>query len=387
VRILVAGGGTGGHIYPALAVIEELEKSGYKDIIYVGSNAGMEIKIIPQLDLKFHFIHAGKFRRYHSNVIINLINPQTILSNIGDVFKVIRGFFQSRAIIREYQPEIVFIKGGYVGLPVGLAAASMGYPLFIHESDSEMGLSNRILSRFAERIMVSYPENFYTDLPKAKLIFTGNPVRKDLLKGSKDEGEKIFELKGSDPVIFIVGGSQGSHFINSLVAESVNDLLKKYQVIHVCGDNDFSWLMYLKSGLTVEAQKRYHLYSFLTGELKDAYAVSDLVISRAGQNFISEFCALGKPMLLIPLGSSANSHQYRNAQIMMRQGAAYSLEERELNKDLLMSQLELIFEKEGEIEFLSKKSKEFGRTDAAKEMAGVIVDYLEMVAKEKEKKK
>jgi len=370
-----------------LAVIEELEKSGYKDIVYVGSNAGMEIKIIPQLDLKFHFIHAGKFRRYHNNTIVNLFNPQTIISNMGDVFRVIRGFFESRAIIREYRPEIVFIKGGYVGLPVGLAAASMGYPLFIHESDSEMGLSNKILSRFADRIMVSYPENFYNNLPKAKLIFTGNPVRKDLLKGSKEEGEKIFELKGHDPVILIVGGSQGSHFINSLIAESITDLLKKYQIIHVCGDNDFSWLMYLKSGLTAEAQKKYHLYSFLSGELKDAYAVSDLIISRSGQNFISEFCALGKPMLLIPLGSSANSHQYRNAQIMMRQGAAYSLEESETSKDLLLSQLELIFEKEGEIEFLARKSKEFGKIDAAKEMADVMVDYLEIVAKEKGNKK
>ncbi|KKR18868.1 MAG: UDP-diphospho-muramoylpentapeptide beta-N- acetylglucosaminyltransferase [candidate division CPR2 bacterium GW2011_GWC1_41_48] len=345
----------------------------------------METKVIPQLGLNYHFVSAGKFRRYHNNLLLNIVDPTTIFKNLIDFFKVIKGFFESRAIIKEYDPDLVFIKGGYVGLPIGFAAASLNYPIIIHESDSILGLANRILSRFASRIMVSYPENYYHDLPRAKVVYTGNPIRKEMLTGSLKEGREVFELNIKEPVLLIVGGSQGSHFINSLIAESLSELLKDFQIIHVCGDNDISWLLYLKSQLEDDLKNKYKVFSFLSNELRDAFAVSDLVIGRAGQNFISEASAIGKPMLLIPLGVSSSAHQFRNAQIVTRFGAAYTLTEDDLSRDVFIRQIKLIFEKPGELAFLAKKSKEFGKEDASESMAEVIMEYARLNNEEEEK--
>lgn len=374
-RIMVAGGGTGGHIYPTLAVVEKLEEKGIKDIVYVGSISGMEIKIIPQLGLNFYFVHAGKFRRYHSNFLINILNPTTLIQNFLDVFKVARGFFESRAILKEFQPDLVFVKGGFVGVPIGLAAASLKLPLIIHESDSVMGLANRVLSKYASKVMVSYPENYYKNIDRDKLVYTGNPIREEILKGNKEEAKKVFNLKNKEPVILVVGGSQGSHFINSIIAESLEILLFKYQIIHVCGDEDLSWLVYLKSQLPVEIKNKYNVHSYLSNELKEAYAVADLLISRAGQNFISEFTALGKPMLLIPYGPGG-AHQHRNAQIISRFGAAYSLLETDLSSEVFVDQINIMFEKPGELDFMAKKSREFGKKNAADLMAEVIIDFV-----------
>jgi UDP-N-acetylglucosamine--N-acetylmuramyl-(pentapeptide) pyrophosphoryl-undecaprenol N-acetylglucosamine transferase len=371
-RVLVAGGGSGGHIYPILAVTEELEKKGVKDIVYVGSGLGMESKIIPQLGMVFVPIHAGKFRRYHNNLILNIIDPTTFFKNAFDFFNFVRGYFESLFIIKKYSPDVVFIKGGFVGVPIGLAAASLGKKIIIHESDSKMGMANKLLSRFAEIIMVSYPEKYFKELGEERLIFTGNPVRKELLEGEKNKALKIFELNESLPVILVMGGSQGSRFINNLVLDSTNQLLDKYQIIHVTGDLDYADIVSRRSKFSLKRKDRYRVFNYLSKELKHAYAICDLVISRAGQNSIAEFCALGKPMILIPHGP-VTAHQHQNAKIMSRLGAAYMMIEEDINKDIFVDQINLLFEKEGELDFLSKKSKEVGRPQAAKEMAEVII--------------
>lgn len=355
-----------------MAVTEELEKKGVKDIIYVGSNTGMESKIIPQLGMVFVPIHAGKFRRYHNNAILNLLDPNTLFKNFFDLFNFIRGYFESLFIIKKYSPDVVFIKGGYVGVPIGLAAATLGRKLIIHESDSIMGMANKILARFAEKIMVSYPEKYFKKLGEDRLIFTGNPIRKELLEGEKIKARKIFELNENLFVILVMGGSQGSRFINNLLLNSLDQLLDKYQIIHVTGDLDYSQIITKRANFSLKKKNRYKVFNYLSKELKHAYAICDLVISRAGQNSIAEFCALGKPMILIPHGP-VSAHQHQNAKIISRLGAAYMMIEEDINEEIFIDQINLLFKKEGELEFLSKKSKEMGKPEAAREMAEVLI--------------
>jgi UDP-N-acetylglucosamine--N-acetylmuramyl-(pentapeptide) pyrophosphoryl-undecaprenol N-acetylglucosamine transferase len=281
----VSGGGTGGHISPVLAVVSELKKlDPHAEILYIGSKEGLESKIVPQTGLDYREISSGKFRRYHSNTVLNIIDPTTLFKNIRDLFRFVRGIFEANRIIREYDPDVIFTKGGFVSLPVGIAAGFAGYPYVIHESDSIMGMSNRHLAKKAVKIAVSYPKKYYEDLDEERVVYTGNPIREDVLDGSEKSGLEEFKLNKDLPVLMVIGGSQGALAINQVVSGALNKLLPNYQIIHVSGERDYDWLSYQAQKLPEELRQNYHLYNFLSGNLKDAYAVADLVISRAGNN-------------------------------------------------------------------------------------------------------
>lgn len=366
-RIIVSGGGTGGHISPVLAVVTELQKLDKSvELLYIGSATGQESKIIPQTGIKYASIAAGKFRRYHNNSVLNIIDPTTLFANIADFFRFIRGYFQAREIIAEYDPDVVFAKGGYVSLPVGLAAHSLRYPLVIHESDSIMGLANRMLAKRADKICVSYPIKSYPDIDREKLIYSGNPVRADIYGGKKELAVSELGIDADLPTILVIGGSQGSLVINQMVSESLKDLLTKYQVIHVSGERDYDWLGFQASKLDEDLQKRYFLFNFLSGNLKDAYAASDLVISRAGNNVIAELAALRRPTILIPLSTSANSHQLSNAKVLTRMGAAMLLQQESLNAKTLVRKIDYLFENPKEMRAMSEKIATLSTPDAAK---------------------
>ncbi|MEO7617773.1 MAG: glycosyltransferase, partial [Candidatus Saccharibacteria bacterium] len=223
-RIVVSGGGTAGHITPILATSAAL-KSLAKDVdlLYIGQSTGMEARIAKNAGIAFAAIPAGKFRRLHDASLVNkLLNPQTLGANLVDSTRLVRGIMGSLVLLRRFKPDVVFIKGGYVGLPVGLAAHLLRIPYVVHESDVSPGLTNRILSKWASQIAVGFPEKMYKDFPKDKLNFVGNPVREEILKGHRLAGMAEFGLDDKLPVIMVTGGSQGAAPLNDVVVESLS---------------------------------------------------------------------------------------------------------------------------------------------------------------------
>jgi UDP-N-acetylglucosamine--N-acetylmuramyl-(pentapeptide) pyrophosphoryl-undecaprenol N-acetylglucosamine transferase len=378
-RIIVSGGGTGGHISPVLAVINEIKKyDSSVEILYIGSDEGLENKIIPQTGINFKAISCGKFRRYHQNQVLNLVDPSTLFKNTRDFFRYQKGITEAKKIIHEFDPDAVFTKGGYVSLPVGKAAISLGYPLVIHESDSVIGLSNRMLAKKSTKVCVAYPLSAYRDTGLENLVYTGNPIRGDIYEGDRKRAITEFNLDEKLPTVMVVGGSQGAYVINQLISDSLNDLLKKYQLIHVSGERDYDWLSYKQQKLEPGLAKNYHLFNYLSGDLKDAFEVSDLVISRAGNNFIAEFAALSKPTILIPLTSSANNHQLTNAKILSQSGAALLMLQEHLTAKKLTRQIDLLFEQPEDMKQLAEHIHEYAKVEAAK----LVSDEIIKVAKE-----
>lgn len=377
----MAGGGTGGHVTPLLAVVDELKKSEDKpEIVFVGSRGGVEEKLMPETGIRAMFIHSGKFRRYHRNLILNILDPSTIVKNIIDLKNFILGIFDSLKILKEEEPDVVFLKGGYVSLPFGIACRFKKYPYFIHESDVILGLANRLLYKRSEKIFVSFPAEGYKDIPEEKLVYSGNPIRKDLLDGEKKRGLKFFELDEKIKTIFVIGGSQGAHAINMLIFDKLEKYLEKYQIIHISGDYDYDWLEY-KSKDIKGADERYKLFNFLSSELKDAFAVSDMVVARAGNNVLTEIAAAKKPSVIIPLESSANNHQLANAKAFSRGGGAYVLTQSHMTPEKLFHQVDVMLSDPEELQFLSEKIYAFYKEDATK----IIVDEINsFYQKEKE---
>lgn len=384
-KVIVAGGGTGGHVAPLLAVVSELkQKYPGVEIVFIGSKGGIEEKLVPQADIKTLSIRSGKFRRYHKSKILNIIDPATIFKNIVDLKKFINGIFDSLKILKTEEADVIFLKGGYVSLPIGIACRIKGYPYFIHESDVIPGLANRILLKKAQKIFVSYPLENFPELDKEKLVYSGNPVREDMLTGDKKNAYEIFGLKKDLKTILVMGGSQGARAINELVAEKLESYLEKYQIIHISGDWDYDWLEY-KSKKSPN-KDRYKLVSFLTGELKDAYKIANIVISRAGNNVLTELAALKKPAVVIPLESSANDHQLANAKAYSRQGAAYVMLQSHLSPDKLFKQVDALLNDPDEISFMSEKIYQFYKGDAAEVIANHLIGfYKERQRAEKER--
>lgn len=367
-----------------LAVINEIKKQNQDvEILYVGSRDGLESRIIPQTGIEFREISSGKFRRYHKNAVLNIVDVTTLFKNFVDMFRFAKGYFEAKTILNEFRPNVVFTKGGFVSLPVGLAAASLKYPLVVHESDSIMGLSNKLLADKAQKVCVSYPTKYYPEISDEALVYSGNPVREDMFNGSKTKAKEEFAIKSKKPVIMIIGGSQGALAINQLISESLRDLLPKYEIIHVAGERDFDWLDFKSDKIPEDLKESYHLYNFLSGNLKDAYAIADLVISRAGNNVIAELAALGKPTILIPLSSSANDHQLENARIISRMGAAILMLQEHLTPQKLVRQLELLFSEPNELKDLGERLHDLAKLDAAEIVANEVIRLGE-VAKEQE---
>ncbi len=305
--IVFTGGGTAGHVFPGIAVIQALKRlSEDISIIWIGSTTGMERGLIVSYDIRFYGIPAGKLRRYFS------------FKNFIDPFKVAAGFFKAFWILLKIKPGLVFSKGGYVTVPVVIAAKMLRIPVFTHESDIDPGLATKMNSRFAEKILVSYLETkdaFPIDT-KNRIIVTGNPVRTEILSGSSEKGKELFGINKDEQMVLILGGSQGALQINKLIEPIVNDLSECCFVIHQMGSYSFK-----KSD-----KNRYITAEFFKQELPDLLAAADIVISRAGASVLWEMAALGKPSILIPLGSgSSRGDQMQNAEFFYKKGASIIL--------------------------------------------------------------
>ncbi len=356
IKVIITGGGTAGHVMPALAVIEVLKEHNC-DICYIGSKKGIEVELVPALGIKFKTILAGKLRRYWS--FKNLIDP----------FKTFIGFWQALFIILRFKPQVIFSKGGYVSLPSVIAGWITRKPVILHESDIALGLANRFSLKFAKRIAVSFPVENYPNIPAQKIVYTGTPLRKVIFRGNSDKGKTLFQLKSTLPILLISGGSQGARNINDKVLEILPQLLTKLQIIHITGSMDFQKFKSYKEEVPIELKTNYRVYPFLKDELVDAYACSDLIISRAGANSIFEIAAQEKPAILIPLAG----HQEQNAQFLAKQKAVYVINNKDLTSEKLLAQINHILEKPQESQAVTKSLNQFIVIDSASVIASELI--------------
>ncbi len=310
-HIVLTGGGTAGHVTPNIALIPGLQERGYR-VSYIGSHNGMERKMIEELGIPYYGISSGKLRRYLD------------LKNFSDPFRVAKGIFDARSILKKLNPDIVFSKGGFVTVPVVWAAKQRKIPVIIHESDMTPGLANRLCISSASKICCNFPETL-NNLPRGKAVLTGSPIRRELSSGDPEKAKAFCGFTDDKPVILIIGGSLGSVIINDTVREILPKLLKDFNVIHLCGKGN------LDSGL--KDTVGYAQYEFIRDELPDLFALADLMISRAGANAICEIASLAKPNLLIPLAADASrGDQILNAQSFEKQGYSMVLPQEELTK-------------------------------------------------------
>ena len=322
-RIVLTGGGTAGHVTPNIALLPKLRELGY-DVHYIGSYNGIEKTLIEACDVPYYGISSGKLRRYFD------------LKNFSDPFKVLKGFSEASKLLKKLKPDVVFSKGGFVSVPVVIAASRHKIPVVIHESDMTPGLANKISIPSASKVCCNFPETI-AHLPKGKAVLTGSPIREELMSGDRKKALAFTGLSGKKPVLLIIGGSLGSVIVNEAVRSILPKLLERFEIIHLCGKG--------KLDHTLTAMSGYVQYEYISDELKDLFALSDIVISRAGANSICEFLALRKPALLIPLSAAASrGDQILNARSFEKQGYAAVLEEEELNGDTLLHALNTLWE-------------------------------------------
>ncbi|PWM30423.1 MAG: undecaprenyldiphospho-muramoylpentapeptide beta-N-acetylglucosaminyltransferase [Clostridiales bacterium] len=336
-KIVLTGGGTAGHITPNIALLPRLEQKGY-DVFYIGSYDGMEKRLMADFQIPYYGISTGKFRRYFD------------LKNFTDPFRVLKGFAEARKILKEIQPDLVFSKGGFVAVPVVRAAASLKIPCVIHESDMTPGLANKLCIPVAKKVCCNFPETLRT-LPASKAILTGSPIREELLHGNREAAYRLCGFDSSKPVLMVIGGSLGSAAINQAVRESLPALLADFQIVHICGKDKIDNLLLNTNG--------YRQFEYLKTELKDVFAMADVVVSRAGANAICELLALKKPNLLIPLSAGASrGDQILNARSFEAQGFSMVLDEDYLSPGLLTEKVqELYFTRQTYIAAMSRSQQ------------------------------
>lgn len=324
-KIVFTGGGTAGHVTPNIALIHSLREEGW-DISYIGSKNGIEKQLIENLGIPYYGISSGKLRRYFD------------WKNFTDPFRVLKGCFEAKKIMKELKPDICFSKGGFVTVPVVRAAAKCKVPALIHESDMTPGLANRLSMRYATKVCCNFAETL--GLLGEKGVHTGTPIRKELFAGNRLEGLRAAGFTAEKPVILVVGGSTGAVRVNQAVRGILPELLTQFQVLHLCGKG--------KKDEAYEGMQGYVQLEYADKEMKDFFAMAELVISRAGANAICELLALKKPNILIPLSAAASrGDQILNAQSFQKQGFSFVLEEEQVtNETLLQAIREVIANRE-----------------------------------------
>ncbi|MCR5101526.1 MAG: undecaprenyldiphospho-muramoylpentapeptide beta-N-acetylglucosaminyltransferase [Butyrivibrio sp.] len=319
----MTGGGTAGHVTPNLALIPVLREKGY-EIFYIGSYDGIEKKLIEDFKVPYYGIATGKLRRYMD------------IKNFSDPFRVIKGFGEARKYLKEIKPDIVFSKGGFVSVPVVRAAASLKIPCILHESDMTPGLANKLCIPVASKICCNFPETL-EKLPSEKAILSGTPIRKELKEGNASEGKKLCGFKDDKPVMMVIGGSLGAQSVNETVRYALPRLLPQFNIIHICGKEKMDNMK-----LSVEGYKQFE---YVKNELKDLFALADIVVSRAGANAICELLELKKPNILIPLSpKNSRGDQVLNAKSFEQQGFSMVIDNDELDEDILVESIEDLYE-------------------------------------------
>ena len=351
-HIILTGGGTAGHVTPNIALIPRLLDAGFQ-IDYIGSYEGIEKSLMSDFDVPYHGISSGKLRRYFD------------FKNFTDPFRVLKGFREANQLIKTLQPDVIFSKGGFVSVPVVLAAKRNKVPAIIHESDMTPGLANKLCFSSATKICCNFPETVNT-LPTNKAVLTGSPIRSELLAGNRLTALELCGFSASKPIIMIIGGSLGATTINTAVRNILPQLLQQFQIIHLCGKGKLDETLLHTDG--------YVQFEYIKQELKDLFALTDIVVSRAGANTICELLALRKPSLLIPLSAKqSRGDQILNARSFEKQGFSSVLEEEDLTDETLLNRILELYE--NRFQYITQMNQS-NQTDSA----SVIVDMIKKCA-------
>jgi len=352
IKIILTGGGTAGSVMPLVAVYQELKQRKVDtDFLFIGTKKGPEKKITSFYDIPFKAIPAGKLRRYLS------------VKNLTDPVNILKGYKQARDILKITQPHLVFSAGGYVAVPVVWAAKKYKIPVIIHQQDIRKGLANKLTEKKADKITVTFKKSLL-EFPRAKTVLTGNPIRKDILSGSKSQAREIFKLKEDLPILLVLGGGSGALKINKMINKIAGQLVKNIQVIHLTGAG--------KRGADIK-HENYKSLEFLTSNMKHALAASNLVVSRAGLCTLSELSALGKPSIIIPM---FKSHQEENARFYEKKNAVFVIRENLLNPELLLSTIKGLLANDKKLRELSQNIKSFYKEKAASKITNLILDVI-----------
>ena len=352
-KIVLTGGGTAGHVTLNLALLPSLKERGY-EIRYIGSYNGIERKLIENAKIHYDGISSGKLRRYFD------------LKNFSDPFRVLKGYGEALRLIKEFHPDVVFSKGGFVAVPVVLAARHYKIPTIIHESDMTPGLANKICIPSAARVCCNFPETL-SYLPKEKAVLTGSPIRKELLEGDRLTGLNYSGLSSDQPVILVIGGSLGSVIVNNAVRKLLPQLLEQFQIIHICGKGNLDE--------SLNGQRGYVQYEYVDAPLRHFFAVADLILSRAGANSICEILALRKPNILVPLSAAASrGDQILNARSFEKQGFSRVLEEEQMTDENLFNVIQDTFRRRHQYISAMEQSN---LSDAVSTVMDLISSYAE----------
>lgn len=368
VRIVLTGGVSGGHLFPLIAVTQALREKlrGDVELLFIGPSGKFGGAMMEEIGVRSKYVLTGKMRRYFS------------LWNLVDPFKVPIGFMQALWHLFWFMPDAVFAKGGSGSVPIVLAAWIYRIPVMLHDSDATAGRANIFLSRFAKRIAIAYP-SAKRHFPAEKTALTGNPVRPDVLTGDASRARERFSLSAGKPILFLIGGSLGSKNLNDALIRILPELLADMSVIHQTGEDHFARVTAEAKllGIAADTELGYRPRIFLSGEeLGDAYAVSDIVISRAGANSISDAAAYGKPLILVPLSSAANDEQRLNAYDVAGIGGALVLEEGNLSEHMLLSKIRELLQNEEGRKSMGEKLRSFYHADAASLIADGIIEMI-----------
>ncbi|MFF1834881.1 glycosyltransferase [Streptomyces sp. NPDC058231] len=375
-RLIVTGGGTGGHTYPALTAIRALQRrltaeGRMLDVLWIGTADGLEARVAPAEGIAFKTVATGKIRR--SSNPIKMVSP----ANVRDMARVPLGVAQARKIVAEFRPDVVLATGGYVAVPAGLAARMCRRPLVLHEQTVRLGLANRKLAGSATRIAVSSESSLplLPDAVRGAAVVTGNPIRPEVLSGHADKALEALGLHGFDrrlPTVYVTGGAQGAQQINDIVRDALPWLLNHANVIHQCGPANTEALQQHAAHLAPELAGRYYLTGFVGPELPDVLALADVVISRSGAGTLAELTALGKPAVFIPLASSAGNEQVHNARHLESAGAAVALIG-EVTRAGLRDAVGPLLKDPHRRVAMAERARAHGRPDAADRLVDVIL--------------
>lgn len=347
-KIIMTGGGTAGHVTPNIALFPALKEEGY-EISYIGSYNGIEKELIKKQGIEYFGISSGKLRRYFD------------VKNFTDPFRVMKGYSEAKKILKHTKPDVVFSKGGFVTVPVVYAAKKLHIPVIIHESDLTPGLANKLAIPNATYVCHNFPETA-NHLPEEKSRLTGCPIRKELFEGDREKGLKFLGFQGNKPVLMIIGGSTGAKVINETVRDSLDILTQRFDIVHLCGKD--------KLDANYNDVAGYKQFEYISDELNDIFAASDVVISRAGANAICELLALCKPHLLIPLSANASrGDQILNAKSFKKQGFSEVLEEENMTKDTLCENLNKVYDNR---DLYINKMKESSMSNPIETIVGLI---------------
>lgn len=350
-KIILTGGGSAGHVTPNLALIPELLKDGW-EVHYIGTEDGIEKSLIKDAGVKYHSIKAGKLRRYFD------------LKNITDPFKVVYGMFQAAGLVGRIKPKVIFSKGGFVSVPVVVGGWFNRVPVIIHESDITPGLANRLSIPFAGKVCVNFPEAAQ-NIQKNKAVYTGTPIRKELLQGNSEKGYSICGFDKNKPVLMVMGGSLGSRNLNTHIRSILPKLLKSFQVVHICGKGNIDESLNKLTG--------YKQFEYVSSEQPHIFKIASMIISRAGANSIFEFLVLKLPNLLIPLSTrSSRGDQILNARSFEKMGYSKVLMEEDINDETLYENIMDLYKNRNK--YIQNMSSE-NIPDGTKEIMALIKKY------------